>query len=751
MNKINKLYEKLWQSLIRPKRFPYSEEDLGGSFLIFDNSYATRMDFKLKNPLNEEFYLSLYIPCDAEKNLKFSMDYIIYAHTHNGSRTEGLHLVEDFINQNLGVAVFDFRANGYSSGKFVTLGWLEALDLNEVVRFLKFEAKANSICIWGRSMGASSSVFFLSKKYRRIIDKVFLKKKVRVDWVSEKFVDCIVLDSCFNYLSRSVHNMVNSKTNKVPKWLINMIISILQGKIREKTGINIVKINPAEYVSSIKIPLFAICGDQDELVSQKGFYEVFNSFSSKIKNIKIFRGNHVEERPPHINKSILNFIVHIFKLKKNFMSNRLNQKKRKSKMSIFDNDRDVSYLNYSQAKLTINETNLNNKKNTTNFVKEKLIPKRKNVERKERKDKYNDLKKSLKHSVAFLSEDLRLKVLDKKHLENNFSIITEEDKKTIEIPSQYKIDNQINNYIKEQKIPEKNIHNLKREKINEKSYLRGLSFQIKNSTLRNRFRLNNNLRDKKIKSKNPPRNLKMKFQKKLEQDQKPQKNIISTKQILVTKQNIYVPEYRMSNSNNITSPSHQKLMNSNFQKKNMRTSKSYYNSYNSDNNIINLDIRKNIKNNSKKSINHQNSIKSINHQNSIKNRNHQISIKNINHQISIKNINHQNSIKNIQHRNSIQSINHLNSIQSINTQNSNKQINPNLLNRYQSPRTKTPDYRHPPIMRRETSYVNNSPKHKYRKNSFQGDFFDDKKKRKSKDKFVVNEEKTVIIGSKRKY
>ena len=419
MNKIKNLYEKLWKSLIRPQRFPYSEEDLGGSFLIFDNSFATRMDFKLKNTLNEELYLSLYIPCDEEKNLTFEMNYIIYAHTHNGSRTEGLYLVEDFIEKNLGVAVFDFRANGYSSGKYVTLGWLEALDLNEVVRFLKFEAKANSICIWGRSMGASSSIFFLSQRYRNVIDKAFKKqKRDKVDWVSEKFIDCIVVDSCFNYLTKSVHNMVNSKTNKVPSWLINMIISILQSKIREKTGISIVKINPADYVKSIKIPLFAICGNKDELISQKGFYETFNNFSSKIKNIKIFRGNHVEERPPHINESVLNFIIHIFKLKKNFMSNRQNQKKRKSsKISIFDNDRDVSYLNYTHAKLTINELNLNDdKKKTTNFVKNKIIPKNKNVKKRERDNKYNDLKKSLKHSVAFIPEDKRSKVMD----ENNF-------------------------------------------------------------------------------------------------------------------------------------------------------------------------------------------------------------------------------------------------------------------------------------------------------------------------------------------
>ena len=771
MIKIKKHYEKLWKSLIRPQRYPYSEEDLGGSFLIFDNSFATRMDFKLKNTLNEEFYLSLYIPCDEEKNLTFEMNYIIYAHTHNGSRTEGLHLVEDFIEKNLGVAVFDFRANGYSSGKYVTLGWFEALDLNEVVRFLKFEAKANSICIWGRSMGASSSIFFLSQKYRNIINRAFkIQKRNKVDWVSEKFIDCIILDSCFNYLTKSVHNMVNSKTNKVPSWLINMIISILQNKIRKKTGISISKINPADFVKSIKIPFFAICGDKDELVSQRGFYETFNNFGSRIKNIKIFRGNHVEERPPHINECVLNFIIHIFKLKKNYMSNRQSQKKRKSsKISIFGNDRDVSYLNYTHAKLTINETNLNDKKKTTNFVKNKIIPKRKNVEKKKRENKYNDLKKLLKHSVSFISEDKRSKVLDKKNLENNFSIITEEEKKLeIEIPSQFKIDIQIDNYIKQQKIPEKNINNLRKEKINKKSYLRGLSFQIKNSTLKNRFRLNNNLAGTKIKSKNPPLNLKKKFQDKLEKDQKKPQIITSQKKIYQnSNNNIYVPEYRSKNppvnlKNNI-----------------------YYNE--NKNSIKNLSDR-----NSYKSISEQNSYKDISNKNSL----YKNSITNIinPNSNSSKRLYRPNEIidSNLYHRSQSPSIinqsphkinqspHRINQSPSrINQSPSRINQSPNRINQSpsrinqspsrinQSPKRineihniinenhniinenpgiiRSSEYKFTPIIKRKTSYVKKSPNHSYRKNFFPDEFLDDDNKRDdSRRSFVVNE---VVITS----
>lgn len=139
----------------------------------------------MNNAVNEKYHLSLYLPCDDNFNLKFSGEYIVYCHTHSGSRTEGLHLVEESIERGIGIVLFDFRASGYSSGKYVTLGWFEALDINQVVHFLKMEAKAKSICLWGRSMGGAAIVFFMSPKYRCIIDRVFAKRKMaKVNWAS---------------------------------------------------------------------------------------------------------------------------------------------------------------------------------------------------------------------------------------------------------------------------------------------------------------------------------------------------------------------------------------------------------------------------------------------------------------------------------------------------------------------------------------------------------------------------------------
>ena len=259
------------------------------------------MDFRLSNAIKETFNLSLYLPCDEKYNLKFHGEYIVYCHTHSGSRTEGLHLVEESIERGIGIVLFDFRANGYSSGKYVTLGWFEALDVNQVVNFLKSEAKAKSICLWGRSMGGAAIVFFMSAKYRNTIDRIFAKRSLqKVNWAPQKIIDCVVLDSQFNYLNQSIHNMVSSKTNKIPAWIISIVISMLEAEISKRTLIKLSLMNPTDFFKGFKTPVFSILGNTDEMVRQKEFCENFKKIESKIKKFQIFVGNHTEDRPQHI-------------------------------------------------------------------------------------------------------------------------------------------------------------------------------------------------------------------------------------------------------------------------------------------------------------------------------------------------------------------------------------------------------------------------------------------------------------------
>lgn len=58
--------------------------------------------------------------------------FLVYCHSHSGSRKEGVHLLENIHNDTTALITFDFWASGYSSGKYLTLGWFEAIDINAI-------------------------------------------------------------------------------------------------------------------------------------------------------------------------------------------------------------------------------------------------------------------------------------------------------------------------------------------------------------------------------------------------------------------------------------------------------------------------------------------------------------------------------------------------------------------------------------------------------------------------------------------
>lgn len=382
MQSIKKLYESLWKSFVKPRRCRYSEEDLGGLFMIFDKCYATRMDFTLSNPLYEQFHLSVYFPSDEKGNLFGTTDFVIYAHTHNGSRIEGLSILEKVLERGMGFAVFDFRASGLSTGKYVTLGWLEALDLNEVVKFLKNEVKARHISLWGRSMGGGAITFFLSPKYRNEISEFLKTHKVPVkslrhhpkeqhpnnqrneeafiehkeedqgtcqnqneppqqstnanaedrqfeikmkdarplEWAETSLITCIVLDSCFPNLKDSIHSLVCSKVPKVPKFLINAVFGLIGGEIKNKAHVDIKRVNPIEYADTVSTPVFMFVGDKDELVSAELFQTFYSKFQSKYRRLKIFSGHHAEERPVTLIEECVDYVVYAKNLRKTDLS-----------------------------------------------------------------------------------------------------------------------------------------------------------------------------------------------------------------------------------------------------------------------------------------------------------------------------------------------------------------------------------------------------------------------------------------------
>lgn len=67
---------------------------------------------------------------------------VIYNHSQSGNRVEGMFLQNFCIRNNYGLCVWDFNSCGKSEGEYVTLGWREQDDLEQLINIITKDYKA---------------------------------------------------------------------------------------------------------------------------------------------------------------------------------------------------------------------------------------------------------------------------------------------------------------------------------------------------------------------------------------------------------------------------------------------------------------------------------------------------------------------------------------------------------------------------------------------------------------------------------
>jgi pimeloyl-ACP methyl ester carboxylesterase len=81
-------------------------------------------------------------------------------HGNAGNKMEGLSYAVHLLERGIDLFSFDFSGCGNSEGQYVTLGWKEKDDLHAVLQYLKDQGRVSSVALWGRSMGAATSLLY---------------------------------------------------------------------------------------------------------------------------------------------------------------------------------------------------------------------------------------------------------------------------------------------------------------------------------------------------------------------------------------------------------------------------------------------------------------------------------------------------------------------------------------------------------------------------------------------------------------
>ena len=402
-------YESLWKAIIRPPRDYYTIDDLGPTnFQIHGKTYL-RKDFDLVDFHGLILKVSIIEPDTISRPFDI-MPCVIYVHANSSSRVEGINIKNYLLKKNINVCTFDFEGSGYSEGEYISLGFHEKNQLKNVVDFIENYPGVGEIGLWGRSMGAATSLIYASM---------------------DKRIKAIVVDSPFAEFRRVAKEMCLAQVS-IPGFLIEGALSIIGKSVYKKNKMKINEIKPIEAVKTCDIPVLFIHAKDDELVNFQHTLDLYNNYRGISKQIKEVNGGHNGKRPSIVLENIGKFFDKYLKDKYQYNEENL------FRMEDNQNSEEIGKINENDENNVIFDNNMPQKKNKTIYeamgitnlinTKEKPNENEENIE-----DKKLIKEEESMNKINNLNEIIEIKKEEEKIEEKNNEIIQKENEKILTI------------------------------------------------------------------------------------------------------------------------------------------------------------------------------------------------------------------------------------------------------------------------------------------------------------------------------
>ena len=292
---IENKYDFIWKSLIRPPRDIYKDIELGRDKFRMNGKNYKRTDFSIYNSRKMKLQCSFWEPFDEER-ICARLPVVIFLPGNSSSRCEALPLLGFLLPVNISVFAFDFCGSGRSDGEYISLGYYEKEDVKTIINYLRSSNKVSTIGLWGRSMGAVTSIL-CSKEFDKN-DKI----------------SCVVSDSAFSSLNKLIDEIVDNVI-KLPQFLMNILKEQVGNIIERKANFRIEKIEPIENLDKCKnIPILFCHALHDTFIDNHHCNDLYKAYGGK-KEIVMFEGEHNDKRPLHILQIISLFFYNHLKVK----------------------------------------------------------------------------------------------------------------------------------------------------------------------------------------------------------------------------------------------------------------------------------------------------------------------------------------------------------------------------------------------------------------------------------------------------
>ena len=338
-DKIKFSYESLWKYIIRPPRDNYFEDLLGPKTFIYRGKVYQRKDYDLISSMGYTMKCSFVEP-QISYRPSDEMPLILYLHGNCSSRLEGMRMTEELLKRDINLFLIDFPGCGLSGGDYISLGFHEKDDVKIIIDFIETIPGVGNIGIWGRSMGAATTMLYAHKDPR---------------------VKAICVDSPFADFKRLAKELTLSYVN-LPNFIFETIISFIRNTIKKKNGLDINLLKPIEAAKKTYQPIMIIHANNDELIGYKHSSDLFEVYKGP-KSIRLLqKGGHNSRRPDKIIKQIGGFFnKYLFSdyldLSKNGLDNIRNNSNMKENNKNENNKDDENYEDEEDIQKNIISTN----------------------------------------------------------------------------------------------------------------------------------------------------------------------------------------------------------------------------------------------------------------------------------------------------------------------------------------------------------------------------------------------------------
>ena len=236
------IFGNLSKLFIRPPRNNYSASQLGNDKFFINRIAIIRHDFEVMNHLGQKIVCSHFRPL-KQSEIAEKLPVVIYCHGNAGSRIEPISLIYHLLPLNITLLCFDFTGSGMSEGEFVTLGHNEVQDLHHVIKYAYENLPVDVIFLWGRSMGAYTSLKYPDPNSR---------------------ITGIIADSPYFSLMDMIMEQ-NGIVNVVPTMIKRSAAGFIRQNILTKCNLDIYEESLAK--TKLRKPLLLIIARDDTLVS----------------------------------------------------------------------------------------------------------------------------------------------------------------------------------------------------------------------------------------------------------------------------------------------------------------------------------------------------------------------------------------------------------------------------------------------------------------------------------------------------